>query len=462
MKLQGIMKEVFHCNQPEVLIEGPAGTGKTWTDHLRTIALCNAAPGSQHLYTRQVRADMSETVLKSFEQALGENHPIVANGPSRENRRSYDFPNGSRVVVAGLDRPERTYSGEYDTVTIFEATDVPEDSYERLFRTLRGKSKMPFKQIRIEVNPDSPMHWINRRFVGQRGAARFKTKHKDNPYLWDEDRQEWTPDGVAYVQNVLERLTGYRRRRLLDGEWCGAEGMIYEEWDQNVHVVDALPAGWETNPGWRIIRSIDFGFTNPFVCQWWARDPDGRMYLFRERVLCEKTTAEHAPFIAGTNRPGKDLVTVADPENAEGMVTLQRAGVGCTAAEKAVLRGIESVKNRLKVQKDGKPRLFVLRSALVERCPTLEAKKLPIGLMEEIVSYVWEPPKEDRAPKEEPKGINDHSMDAMRYASLAADAFEGVAFGAPPPAPKPDVQSPKWSVPTRPASRSLLGERWKR
>ena len=27
---------------------------------------------------------------------------------------------------------------------------------------------------------------------------------------------------------------------------------------------------------------VDFGYTNPFTCQWWAMDHDGRLYLYRE------------------------------------------------------------------------------------------------------------------------------------------------------------------------------------
>jgi hypothetical protein len=35
-------------------------------------------------------------------------------------------------------------------------------------------------------------------------------------------------------------------------------------------------------PGWTMVCSIDFGFNAPFVCQWWAIDTDGSMYLYRE------------------------------------------------------------------------------------------------------------------------------------------------------------------------------------
>ena len=41
-----------------------------------------------------------------------------------------------------------------------------------------------------------------------------------------------------------------------------------------VHVVDPfdIPTDWSR------YLSIDFGYTNPFVAQWWALDHDGRLY----------------------------------------------------------------------------------------------------------------------------------------------------------------------------------------
>lgn len=459
MRLQGTMQEVFHCNEPEVLVEGPAGTGKTWTDHLRTISICEAAPGSMHLYTRQVRADMGETVLKSLEAALGETHPMVLGGASREHRKVYEFPNGSQIVVAGLDRPERTYSGEYDTVTIFEAADVPYDSYQRLFRTLRGKRSLPFKQLRVEINPDGPTHWVNQYFGNRDGMRRFCTRHKDNPYLWDDEAQQWTEEGSQFI-GILRRMTGHQRARLLDGKWQGAEGMIYDAWDRDVHVIKEMPDGWQN---WRVIRSIDFGFTNPFVCQWWAVDPDGRIYLFRERVLCEVRTEVHAPYIASTNHEPV-LTTVADPENAEGIQTLAIHGVASSKADKAILRGIESLQSRLIVRPDGKPRLFVLESALQERCPKLQAQGKPCGFLEEIGNYSWSKPREGKAHKEEPNGIDDHSMDTARYASVEADRLAGSSLLLPRASTHPahDINSWHERPRPRPQAASLLGQRWRR
>ena len=84
---------------------------------------------------------------------------------------------------------------------------------------------------------------------------------------------------------------------------------------------------------------------------------------------------------------------------------------------KDVSRGIQAVADRLRIAGDGKPRLFLLRSALTT--PATEGK--PYGTLAEIEGYLWHPAKDGRADKEEPIKQNDHSMDAMRYAMMAID-----------------------------------------
>jgi hypothetical protein len=83
------------------------------------------------------------------------------------------------------------------------------------------------------------------------------------------------------------------------------------------------------------------------------------------------------------------------------------------AAKKTVSDGIQAVASRLKAQGDGKPRLYFLRDALIERDTDLAARKRPCCFEEEIDSYIWlETPS---GIKEEPKKDNDHAQDATRY-----------------------------------------------
>jgi phage terminase large subunit len=107
--------------------------------------------------------------------------------------------------------------------------------------------------------------------------------------------------------------------------------------------------------------------------------------------------------------------------DAEDRATLERhLGMGTVAAKKTVSDGIQAVQARLRPAGDGKPRLFVVRGALVERDPELEAAKKPLCLEDEIGGYVWDL-KDGKQPKEQPVKENDHGCDAMRYVCAERD-----------------------------------------
>ena len=116
----------------------------------------------------------------------------------------------------------------------------------------------------------------------------LESRHEDNPLLFGEDG-EVTPEGVAYISK-LDALTGVRYDRLRRGIWSAAEGLIYENYDPAHNLIDRfdVPADWVR--WW----SVDFGYTNPFVLQCWAEDPDGRLYLYREIYRTRRLVEDHA------------------------------------------------------------------------------------------------------------------------------------------------------------------------
>jgi hypothetical protein len=89
-------------------------------------------------------------------------------------------------------------------------------------------------------------------------------------------------------------------------------------------------------------------------------------------------------------------------------------------AQKTVSDGIQAVQARLRVQPDGRPRLYLNPAALAHRDPELDEAKLPACTVDELPGYVWDKAREgtvaaERSPKEEPLKRNDHGVDALRY-----------------------------------------------
>lgn len=399
----------FRSRASRILLEGPAGTGKTSAILEKINALCDKYAGFRALICRKTRASMNETVLVTLEDILGRHHFSMRDPPARRNREVYEYANGSCVVVGGLDKPEKTFSGEYDIVAVFEAIECDENDIELLLRTLRhGKwrpswSRGPHHALVMDTNPGPETHWLNHR---DDWLERIESRHEDNPRLWDG--RDWTDEGRAYIA-MLDALTGHRRERLRYGRWVSAEGLVYHEFDRRVHVIDKMPDGWES---WPKYRAIDFGFKDPFVCLW-AAVKDDRVYVYREMYRSQRIVADHAARINELSRGESYVATIAD-HDAEDRATLARHGITTTPAQKDIASGLDAVRSRLRVLGDGRPSLFILRGCGVEHDGELARAKRPTSLLEEFDCYVWKR-RADKTEKDEPMDRDNHALDALRY-----------------------------------------------
>src|SRR5690606_16116885 len=196
------------------------------------------------------------------------------------------YDNGSVIVVGGMDKATKIMSSEYDLVFADEATELTVDDWEAITSRLRH-GRLSFQQLLAACNPDAPTHWLKQRC--DKGLTRLiNTRHEDNPVYYNPDGT-LTERGRDYI-GKLDRLTGVRHARLRRGVWAAAEGMVYSDYQDAVHVVDPFPIP----DHWTRYLAVDFGYTNPFVAQWWAEDPDGRLYLYREIYHTRRTVDQHA------------------------------------------------------------------------------------------------------------------------------------------------------------------------
>ena len=100
-------------------------------------------------------------------------------------------------------------------------------------------------QIYGDANPDVAHHWIPTR--AKEGKLKlYNATFKDN-IIFHRDG-EWTSFGKKRTAHLDSMMTGIRHRRLIRGEWCSAEGLVFPEFDPNVHVIDYLPPNIEELP----------------------------------------------------------------------------------------------------------------------------------------------------------------------------------------------------------------------
>jgi PBSX family phage terminase large subunit len=421
---RGAARDLFGCRDPEVLLSGPAGTGKSRAALEKVNACALKYPGMRALFVRKVRDTLGPSVLATWRarvipEALAAGH-VSFYGGSAEEPPQYRYANGSTIALAGMDKATKIMSTDFDLIYVAEAIELDEADWEALTTRLRY-GRMPYQQLLADTNPGPETHWLRQR--ADRGATTLlESRHEDNPVLYGDDG-EVTAEGGAYL-GKLDRLSGVRYQRLRRGLWVAAEGMVYDAWDPTVHVVDRF----EIPDDWPRYLAIDWGHTNPMVVQWWAEDPDGRLYRYRELYQTGLLASEAGEIVKGY--PERIRRAVADHDSGDREAFRRASGVRTRPAEKSVDVGIGTVAERLAPAGDGRPRVFFLRGSLISRDQTLVDAGKPTCTEEEIPGYVWDRSTAQKREKEVPVKENDHGCDAWRYQMMDRRRRRGVKLGA--------------------------------
>lgn len=451
MELRGAARELWACRAPSVCIVGAAGTGKSVGALLKLHATSATVPGVTSLIVRQTHASLTASTLRSFENSVIPDEMASGKvkwfGGSGRKPPAYMYPNGSMILVGGMDQPGKFLSMDLDRVLIDEANQVSIVAFETLITRMRGRAPV-YKQIVLATNPDNPAHWIKERAdAGQ--LPMLTSVHRDNPYLYGRDGTV-TPEGEDYV-SILQSLTGVRRMRYLEGKWAASEGQVYDDWSDAVNLVDPFPVPDD----WRSIWTVDFGYSNSFVWQQWRIDPDGRAYLTHEIARRQRLVEDHARDILElmTANEWKRPEAIVCDHDSEDRATLERhLKMSTIPARKAVSRGVQLTQARIRPAGDGKPRLLVFRDATLRTDPLAATDKRPRGFAAEVGGYVWAMERgADGIPKEVPLKINDHSMDAGRYLVAHLDWNEPGRVGNP--AKQQNQQTATGSTWSRPVGR---------
>jgi hypothetical protein len=294
-------------------------------------------------------------------------------------------------------------SEELDWMLIAEAPLIREEAWHRQLQPRM------INRHGIVVIPASPKGrgWVNelkeRAEDGEWGYFFVNADMRTNPVIDQDAASFWTKHmtGADYDEQVL-------------GKAAAKHGIVYSGFRREIHC-DAWQSDWPKK-SWVRGRSVDFGWTNPFVFLWIAADEDGRLYVYREWYRTQQLYDAPIRYIAdvegwqlerdsatGYNKlSGRHGVkekiqrgTIMD-HDAQGRGELRARGLLGRRADKDVEEGIKDLQAMLNVQRDGRPRLFVNRRA----CP---------NLCREFRNYEW---AEDERPK---KDQEDHALDALRY-----------------------------------------------
>lgn len=383
---RGGAQALIYNHDPEVLLEGPAETGKTlaacWKAHL----ICCKYPKAQGALIRKTYGDIPGTVYLTMKRVL-EGSPVRVYGGDNKPQKII-YSNGSVIWIGGLDKPGKALSGERDFIQLCQAEELTTEDIETLTTRVTGRGAViPFPQLFGDCNPGGSNHPILQR--AKAGSLKLlQSRHQDNPTLYD-DFGHLTPQG-ARTMRTLEALTGIRRKRLFEGIWATAEGAVFDNFDTHIHVKAQDKSKYK-----HFRLAMDEGYVNPAVILVIGEDSDGRRHIFEEFYethVLEEDVVKKALQLAqeyGTKDVGVDAA-------ASGLIAaLKNAGLNAVGGKGRIFSRIQAIQNDLKKQDDGRPRL------------TMDPKC--INTINDFESYAWKPQRD------EPKKENDHAPDALGY-----------------------------------------------
>lgn len=171
-----------------------------------------------------------------------------------------------------------------------------------------------------------------------------------------------------------------------------------------------------------VFASVDFGFVNPGVIQvWLVVGSDDTMVLICEVYQTQKTIDWWIAKAKELTHEFQIEMFVCDPSEPAYITQFNAAGLPAIKAINDIAPGISAVQSRLQAT-NGRPRLLIYDRALRERDELRDQAHQPVCFENEINEYIWTKAKDGQPLKEIPMKINDHAMDAARYAVMYLDS----------------------------------------
>jgi PBSX family phage terminase large subunit len=394
------------------LLTGAVSSGKTHVSYDLLIKRVAKQPSGNSLLVGKTERTLLRNVIHPMQERFGLDNVSDIHGDGTMELF------GRRFYVVGAN-DERSLTKIQGLSLVYGYGDEFATWPESFFQMLKSRLRIPGAIFDGTCNPEGPYHWAKKDMIDR--AAVLNLKHwqfkiDDNPFL--------DPD---YVRDIKNEYTGLWYKRMILGEWCIAEGAIYDMFDEKKHVVtDQARQAAILKDIHTIWTATDYG-TGTVLCHglfgmdrkgviyllstfWWDAKERGRQKtdteytedLKRLMETCRATfAAAHVkmPPTACHIIPDDALSFIAQCRKTQGLSTIRVF----QREPGTVLQGIRLQANLLN---QGKYFLF--------------AGNGNEPVIQEYGSYVWDPKAQIKG-EDAPLKQHDHGKDCERY-SLAVMA----------------------------------------
>lgn len=358
---------------------GSAGSGKSYHIAEKIIIRC-CKENVRVLVCRRYATTLRNSCFALFKEIL-KKWKIAQFVKIKETDMSITFPNGSQIIMVGLDTEEKLLSlTNISMVWIEECYEVEKEKVEQLNLRMRGQADN--QQIIMSFNPISKRSWLYKFIVEEPPANSIfhHSTYKDNPFL-----------NAEYIQALdeMEKRNPQKYRVYGLGEWgIDAQGLVFQNWrveEFNHAEIDGA-----------LLCGLDFGFVNDisaFVASLLDEEA-GRIYIFKIWGATGKTNKDLVDVITklGFNKS----IIVADAAEPKSIAEIKGMGINkiraCKKGPDSIIHGIQKLQNyEIIIHPD---------------CQ---------GIIDEFENYTWQKDKHADIYINKPIDDFNHYIDALRY-----------------------------------------------
>jgi len=341
----------------------------------------------------QVRDILWEENLKKF---IPQHHILsISYGQDKVPRRVF-LKNGHRIEFKAFNQGRELFQGR--AIDSCYCDEQCHHDFQGIFNEIQARLMAKSGFLSWSMTPIIPQSFLEERIeeLPETDEVFYANLNSNR-----KSRGGYIPD--VRVDEMVDEWPEEVQATRIKGRFASFYGAVYKTFNRSVHVINPF----EIPKKWTRYRGFDFGFTNPFVCLWLARDGDENWYVYQEYYRPKTSIGEHITSIKRLSGTEEYLRSWADPENAEDRAELRKTNIPTMAARKDVAKGIEAVQSKLKTKQNGKPSLFIFRTCR--------------NTCREMSSYSYPTGSKSRNPKDIPMQKNDHTCDALRYVIYSTD-----------------------------------------
>ena len=316
---------------------GGAGSSKSYTIAQKIIIRC-CNEKIRVLVCRRYGSTLRNTCFSLFKEILTK-WKLIPYIKIKETDFSISFPNGSQIIMMGLDEETKLLSlNDIGTIWVEEVFEVSKNMVEQL--NLRMRSQNKNQQIIMSYNPISKNHWLYD-FVEVNPPTNILKIHstfKDNPFL--------SKEYIDAMEDMKQRNPAKARIYYYGEYGIDSEGLVLTNWrKQEFNPMELASQGLEHRAG------MDLGWIDKSAIIDSLYDKDNHtIYVFNEFYKSGCQLSELATAIQRMNLSKTKLyVDAAEPRSIQFFKGEGINAVPCSKGKDSVKAGLMFLQDNLLV-----------------------------------------------------------------------------------------------------------------